>query len=98
MPIRSIESNEGKVRISVDDDLTTTDLRLIEDALRSGPSGGHIQVDLRAARHVPPPQLLKLAMLLGDLGASYDLAGLSSSNQGLLRLLGVAARTDGMPS
>jgi hypothetical protein len=98
MAIRSIERTNGTVQIAVAEDLTQKDLDFIDEALRQGARAGHVQVDLRSARHVAPPNLVNLAARLAELGATYDLAGLSRSNHRVLKLLGVAARTEEPPT
>lgn len=96
MPIRTIETTGKNVHIVVADDLTSTDLAFIADALRQGARGASVRVDFRRAREISPALLMSLTSLLTTLGASYGFAGLSSSNERVLEYLQPAlGRADG---
>jgi hypothetical protein len=87
VPVQSIESLQGVVRITAGRTLTLQDMTLIRDALSRGHGDAQITVDLRGTQSLQPPVLLALATVVSGQGLRVQVLGLDSSSESLLRRL-----------
>jgi hypothetical protein len=80
VPVQSIESARGAVRITAGGTLTLRDMTLIRDALSQGQGDAQVTLDLHGMHSLQSPVLLALATAIAGQGVRVQVLGLDPSS------------------